>query len=203
MRQFISFSFFLITLLYASETKADVYKCTTASGIVITSDRVIPDCANRNTKVFKNNGALKNEIAPPLTREEKKKLAEEKEKKKIAEEAEIAKQKEETYLLAHYSNEQDIEIARQKLINNSLERKKLASEQLSILNKSYNNLNEELKKTSSNSSNLTSLKIRIDKLQSSILKIQISLQSYDTEMLQINQRFDETFIRYQTLFKKK
>ena len=106
-------------------------------------------------------------------------------------------------MLAHYNSEQDIQIARQKSINNSLERKRLASEQLSILNKSYEDLNEELKNTPSNSSNMTLLKMRIDKLQSSISKIKISLQTYDNEMLQINQRFDETLSRYRTLISKK
>lgn len=203
MRKFLLHFFCIFAMLYSATCLADVYTCVTTSGKVITSDRVIPECANRNTKVFKNNGALKKVIAPPLTAEEKQKLADEEARNKANEVAELARQKEEKYLLAHYNSEQDIQIARQKSINNSLERKRLASEQLSILNKSYEDLNEEFKNTPSNSSNMTLLKMRIDKLQSSISKIKISLQTYDNEMLQINQRFDETLSRYRTLISNK
>lgn len=202
MRLFISITYSFIAILYSSESKADVYKCVTASGIVITSDRVIPECANRNTKVFKNNGALKTEIAPPLTQEEKKKLAEEKEKKRIAEEAESARQKEERYLLAHYSNEQDIQIARQKAVDVYLEKKNLTSEQLILLNKSLNELTEKLKNTPEGSSSLTLLKARIDDLQLSITKGKISLQTYDAEISQIHKRYDETVKRYRIIIGK-
>jgi hypothetical protein len=203
MCKFLLHCFCFVTMMYSTACLADVYTCITASGKVITSDRVIPECANRNTKVFKNNGTLKKVIAPPLTAEEKQKLASDEARNKENEVAELAKQKEEKYLLAHYNNEQDIQIARQKSINNSLEKKRLASEQLSILNKSYKDLNDALENTPSNSSNISSLKLRADKLHASILKIQISLQSYDAEMLQTNQRFDETLSRYKTLISKK
>ena len=47
-----------------------------------------------------------------------------KKRKKANEEAELARQKEENYLLAHYSSEQDIQIARQKAVDVYLEKKK-------------------------------------------------------------------------------
>lgn len=206
-RDHMKFSFLFpvcaLTFLFTSPVKADVYKCITASGKVITSDRVIPECANRNTKVFKNNGVLKKEIAPPLTAEEKIKIAEEKEKKRVEEEAEIAKQKEERFLLAHYSNEKDIQNARQKAIDTYLEKKKLSTEQLLTLKKSYADLDEKIKKTPEGSSNLASLKVRHAELSTSIFQGETSLKAYDAEILNINRRFDETVNRFRTIIGRK
>jgi hypothetical protein len=199
MKSVILLSFSLIAFLYASAAKADVYKCVTAAGKVVTSDRVIPECANQRTLVFKNNGALKKEIAPPLTAEEKRKLAEAIERKAALEEAEMTRQKEERFLLAHYKNEQDIQVARKKAIDTYIEKKRLTSEQLVTLKKSYLELDEKIQKTPSGSSNLASLNVRFNELNTSISKAEESLKTYDAEIVNIHKRFDETTERFRII----
>ena len=49
-----------------------IYMCKDATGKTITSDRPIPECADRAVKELDKNGVIRREVSAPPTAEEKK-----------------------------------------------------------------------------------------------------------------------------------
>ncbi len=97
--------------------ESQIYLCKDATGRTITSDRPIPECANRTTKVMGKDGTIRREIPPPPTREELEAKKQAEEQRKIDEKlAREQKQKDEV-LLSTYRNEKEIEAARERTIS--------------------------------------------------------------------------------------
>jgi wobble nucleotide-excising tRNase len=200
VRRFRAFSIFL-SALFPCAAQAEIYRCINAEGKTITSDRPIPECANKSVKVYKNNGKLKQEIAAPLTAEEKQKQIAELNRKKAEELAEEVRQKEERFLLAHYKSEADIELARKRSIDAVEEKKRLANEQLASLNQSIEDLQKELKSQKKVAGAYDSLKTRADELANIIKNNRKSIAAYDEEIVRINREFDETLGRFRVIIK--
>jgi len=107
-------SLFVLAALNPVFAHAAIYMCKDASGRTITSDRPIPECADRSMRELNNTGVLKREITPPPTAEQKR-LAEEQAKERLAKElAMIEQRRSDQALLARYRSEADIESARQR-----------------------------------------------------------------------------------------
>jgi hypothetical protein len=96
---------------------AQIFICKDASGRTISSDRPIPECADRTVRELGRNGLVKREIPAALTPEEKrqKRLQEE----KLREEAAAAEEqrKSDRAILARYLSERDVEVARKRSID--------------------------------------------------------------------------------------
>ena len=58
---------FFLSICIAPGAHATIFMCKDASGRTITSDRPIPECAERTVWEYGNTGSLKREIAAPLT----------------------------------------------------------------------------------------------------------------------------------------
>jgi len=192
----------LFCAVFFSEAKADIFRCTNAEGKLVTSDRPIPECANRTVKVYKNNGYFKKEIAPPMSAEEKKRLELEAEKRKAQQLADEERKREERYLQAHYESEADIQVARKRATDALLEKKRLANEQLQGLNQIIFGLQLELKNTKKPSKEFDSMRQRADDLTSSINKSQNAITFYDQEIARTNQEYDQTLQRYRQVVRK-
>lgn len=95
---------------------SQIFICKDATGRTITSDRPIPECANRTTKVMAKDGTVRREIPPPPTREqlEEKKQAEE--QRKISEKLAKEQRLKDEALLTTYRTEKEIEAARERTI---------------------------------------------------------------------------------------
>jgi hypothetical protein len=104
-----------LSLLHSACAHAGVfYMCKDAAGRTLTSDRPIPECADRTIREYGSNGVLKREIVPPLTAEQKREKAAEAQRRK-AELAAVEEQKRsDRALLARYRSEDDIAQARQR-----------------------------------------------------------------------------------------
>lgn len=105
--------FFVIpSLLLSTRANADFYTCKDNSGHVISSDRPIPECADKSTQIFKENGTLKAHIpAPPTPEQRKAAEIQEQQREKDAQHQEELK-REQLFFISHYPNENAIELAR-------------------------------------------------------------------------------------------
>ncbi len=91
-----------------------IYACKDASGHSITSDRPIPECANRPMNELNQSGMIKREIPVPLTAAEIR-IKKETEAKRKADEAEaIEQRRRDQTLLQTYKSEQQIMLERQQ-----------------------------------------------------------------------------------------
>lgn len=189
----------LCCVMGAQTARADIFRCVNAEGKQITSDRPIPECQNRGTKVYKNNGTFKTEIAPPMSAEQKKKLAQEAERQRAEQIAEEERKKEERYLTAHYKSEADIEAARRRAVLALEEKRKLSQEQLLSLNQSFTRLQQELSNSKKSSSEYEQLRQRAQDLTQSVLNNQNSIAFYEAEIARINLEYDATLARYRLI----
>lgn len=180
----------------AQEACADIFRCTNAAGKQITSDRPIPECQNRATKIYKNNGIFKTEVAPPLTPEQKKKLEQDSERRKAEQLAEEEQKREERYLNAHFRSEADIEIARKRAVDALEDKRKLAFEQLNTINQNITQMQVDLNKSKKSSSEYDLLRQRADDLSQSVLNNRMVIAFYDQEILRTHKEYDETLARY-------
>ncbi len=100
----------------ASAQAQQIYMCKDASGRTLTSDRPIPECADRSTRLMSKDGVVRKEIAPPPTAEQRAAIREAEERKKQEELARAEQKKRDMLLLSTYRSEKDIEAARERVI---------------------------------------------------------------------------------------
>lgn len=107
-----------------------LYKCVTAEGRRVTSDRPPPECADRPIDVLRADGTPYRRIEPPPTPEQTRKREEEERRKIDEEEARRSQRQSDRSLLETYASLEEIEAARkraladqQKLIDRAFERK--------------------------------------------------------------------------------
>lgn len=186
----------LFCAMSAQEARADIFRCTNAAGKLVTSDKPIPECQNRATKIYKNNGIFKSEVAPPLTPEQKRKQEQEAERRKAEQLAEIELKREERYLNAHFRSEADIEVARKRAVDSLEDKRRLAFEQLNTINHNITLLQVELNKSKKSSSEYELLRQRAEDLSQSVLNNRSVIAFYDQEILRTHKEYDETLARY-------
>nr|WP_314862643.1 hypothetical protein [uncultured Undibacterium sp.] len=197
-----SYLLLMLCVMPFDQVRADIFRCVNAQGKSVTSDRPMPECANRTVKVYKNNGNFKNEIAPPMSAEEKKRLELEAEKRKAQQLADDERKREERYLLAHYQEEDDIQTARKRAVDALLEKKRLANEQLQGLSQILASLQLELQNSKKSSKEFDSMRQRADDLTASISNSRNAIMFYDQEIARTNQEYDQTLQRYRQVVRK-
>ena len=190
----------IFCLLYAIDAHADIYSCKDVTGQVITSDRPIPECADRAVKVRRNNGQFHRDIPAPPTAEERRlaKLAQEQKEKE--ERLDEARFKEERYLLAHYSSENDIELMRSRSLDMLNERIRLGKEQILTITQILLKLQTEQRNSVKKSAiEDAALQHRAQEMDLSIKKTMAINDAYEAEKVRVNARFDERLQHYREI----
>ncbi len=198
----------LIILLVSGFTlqsaQAEIYTCKDAAGHTLTSDRPIPECADRAMFVRQNPGQSLREIPRPKTAEERRKADAEQEKQKIAEQLEDQRKREELYLLANFKSENDIEITRQRSLEVVKEKIRVGSEQIKAVDHLLAELQVEqrdsVKKSPAENANLQS---RANQLVMSIKNSRESVARYEGEKNLINTQYDDILNRYRDIVLKR
>lgn len=95
-------------------SQAQIFTCKDASGRMLSSDRPIPECANRPMREISREGWVRREIPAPLTAEQKRQLQLQDEQRK-AQQAALEEQRQvDRVLMMRYSSEASIETARRR-----------------------------------------------------------------------------------------
>ncbi len=184
--------------------QAEIYTCKDAAGRTITSDRPIPECADRAMFVRQTPAQSPREIPRPKTPEERRKAEVEQEKQKIADQLEEQRRKEELYLLANFKSENDIEMARQRFLDVVKEKIRVGSEQMKAVDLLLTELQAEQRngatKTPAENANLQS---RANQLVLSIKNSRESVARYEIEKKLINTQYDDILNRYREIVLKR
>jgi hypothetical protein len=188
--------FSFLWLVSQHEANADIFRCTTAQGKVVTSDRPIPECISRGMKVYTDAGRFKKNIAPPLSAEEKQKIAEEEERKQREQLAEQERKKEERYLLAHYQSEADVQAARKRAVDVLVDKKRLANEQLENFSQLFLELQKELNQSKKTTQEFESIQRRANDLSSNVNNTRKAMAFYDQEIIRTNREYEDTLRRF-------
>ena len=177
--------------------QAEIFMCKDASGRTITSDRPIPECANRAVKELNLSGTVKREIPAPLTAEQRQAKKEAEAKRRAEEEAAAEIRRRDVGLLATYQNEQQIDTERKRALtqlrnnisiavteqNAALVRRKVAQAEITAL-------------TEKKAPVPSHLKAKLMQADKSILFETRTKESLEAEMVKIGLKYDAIMTRY-------
>lgn len=183
---------------------ADIYTCKDVAGRTLTSDRPIPECADRAMFVRQHPAQSQREIPRTKTVEERRKADEELEKQKLAEQLEDQRKRDELYLLANFKKESDIDITRQKALEVVKEKIRVGSEQLKAVDHLLTELQAEQRNGASKSqAENANLQSRANQLVLSLKNSRESVARYEVEKTLINTQYDDILIRYREVVLKR
>lgn len=165
--------------------QAGIYVCKDAGGRTLTSDRPIPECADRAMREYSNKGVLKREIAAPLTPEQQQALNLQRRQRQAEEEALAERRRSDRALLARFHDEQEIDAARQResaTLANLIVQQKAA---LHVARKDW----------SAAEGNKPRQQLAAERVQ----EIDKSLRDSESDLVQLNAKYDGMLRRYREL----
>jgi hypothetical protein len=186
--------------LLPSLSQAQIYMCKDASGHTITSDKPIPECADRTVREYGKSGNYKRDIPPPPTAEERRKQQAEEDRKKAEEAAAKDQKRADSALLARYRSEADIDNARKRSLAIVQEQQKRENASLA---KSEEQLKQAQTEVDANRKKKTPvppiLARKVDDLQNSVNSSKKRIQDQDAELAKINAKYDDETKRFKEL----
>ena len=199
MRGPFTFALALGLVLASGAAEAQkIYTCRDRNGHTLSSDRPIPECADRAMRELNPSGTVLREIAAPLTPEQQHQKEIDDRKKKLADEAARERRRRDQALLAAYSSEDKIDLARRRALADTEALNKSAEDHLVDLKKE--------KKAYAQESEFYKgkrvppiLKRKIDDNDAAIADEEASLVQRRTDLERINQRYDDETKRFREL----
>jgi outer membrane murein-binding lipoprotein Lpp len=188
---------FFLSMLMVASAQAKIYMCKDASGKTLSSDRPIPECADRPVREYSNNGSKHKDYAAPLTADQKQALELQQERIK-AEQAAAAEQKRtDRALSARYRSEDDIAAARKRDTD-------LVSIQMTQYKAALHGVEKDLASGLERQQQSTlspSMQAKQDRLQQKVQDLKKHIKDSETELAQINEKYDLTLRRYREITK--
>lgn len=179
---------------------AQIYMCKDASGRTITSDRPIPECADRAVRELDKSGKARREIPPPMTAEQKRDLQLQEEKRKADEAAADEQRRNDRLLRARYRNEGDIEVARKRALEPVEEQIKHGKAILVTVEKQQQQAQAEVDSLrKKNAAIPAALQRRLGETEQSVTESRKQLQENEADIQQINAKHDAVLKRYREL----
>lgn len=180
----------------------DIYTCTDAKGRKLTSDRKIPECADREQKILNPSGTLKNRVGPTLTMQELELL----EAKNRALQTENARQVEEKKrnraLLARYPNPDVHQRERLEALGQITLIKLAAVKRVADLQAERDKLLEEMAFYVKDPSRApVNLRQQLEAVTQALEVQARFMTDKDQEMARTNARFEEELLRLQPLWR--
>ena len=191
----------LLPLLLASVgASAQIYMCKDASGRTLTSDRPIPECADRVTRELDKRGLVRREVQPPPTPEQKRQMQIEEEKRKAQEAAAEEQKREDRAIRLRYRNENDIEVARLRSLDIAQERIKREKSALANAEKQQKQAQADAERyKKKNAAVPPGVQHRIEQADQAVAGSKKAIEDIEAEIGQINAKFDATLKRYREL----
>ena len=186
-----------ICLMLPLAVSAQIYVCKDASGRTLTSDRPIPECANRAMRELDRSGLVRREIAPPLTAQQKQERELQQERQRV--EAAVLEEQRlyDRALMTRYRNEADIATARQRALDLLDEQMRIDTNALKVESKELKSAQARVvpgsKKTGSTDEH------RLEEATHSVENRLNSIEQRSVEIARTNTRFDQALRRFREL----
>jgi hypothetical protein len=200
MKKSVNTLLFLSLALPVLIAQAQIFMCKDAAGKTYSSDRPIPECADRPVREFGLDGTIRREIPAPPTAEEKrqKKLQEENHKAEaLAAEEQMNSDR---VILARYANEKDIEAARKRSLDLVQDQVKREEVSVAAAEKQLKELRAEMESYKKKTAAIpTDLRRRIEESGQAVENGNRTMQGSKAEMAQIEAKYDKTLKRYRQI----
>lgn len=190
-----------VPLQLLAQAPEGIYTCTDAKGRKLTSDRPIPECADREQKVLNPSGTVKAIVGPSLTGPERAAL-EARQRREAEERARQTEEKRrERALLTRYPNQATHDKERAEALAQISVVRKAALNRVKELERQRKELENELEFYASDPSKVPpSLKRLLDENAQSMAVQERFIADQDAEMARVNARFDEELAKLQQLW---
>jgi hypothetical protein len=175
---------------------ADIFMCKDANGRTLTSDRPIPECADRAVREYSNKGQLKREIAAPLTPQQRREQAEQRERQKAARLAADEQKREDRALIERYRSESEIADARQRdtaSLNEQLARQKA---ELAAAEKEWSAADAAQKASRKAAPDAN---VRMARSAQKVLDARAAVRDTQADLSRINAKYDQILQRFRDI----
>jgi hypothetical protein len=178
-----------------------IYTCVDARGRKLTSDRPIPECANREQRLLNPSGTVRAIIPPPLTGPERAAL-EARQRREAEERARQAEEKRrERALLVRYPNRSVHDKERAEALAQISVVRQAAMNRVKELQRQRKELDTELEFYAQDPSKVPpSLRRLMEENEKSLAVQERFIVDQEAEMGRVNARFDEELVRLQQLW---
>jgi len=191
---------FLSLAMPMAGVHAQIYMCKDASGRTLTSDRPIPECADRAMRELDKSGRARRDIPAPMTAEEKRRLQQEEERRKAELVAADEQRRSDRLLRARYRSEAEIEEARKRALEQVDERIRRDTAALAAAEKQQQQAQAEADALKKKSEVVpTVLQHRIDDAAQTITGARKALQGHEADAAEVNARHDALLKRFREL----
>jgi hypothetical protein len=178
----------------AAFAQASIYTCRDHAGKTITSDSPIADCAGV-MRELSPSGAVKREIAPPLTPDQQRQKDAADRAKRVADESAREQRRRDQALLTAYQNEDQIEMARKRALIDANDSIKSSQARLADLHKEKVALAQEAD-TYKGKPMPPLFKRKLEDNQTLIDDEESAIKQRQTDQERINQRYDDDRKRF-------
>jgi hypothetical protein len=186
-----------LSLSYSIGAHAGVfYMCKDASGRTLTSDRPIPECADRTMREYGNNGVLKREITPPLTAEQKRAKEIERQQRQAQQVALEEQRRTDRALLARYRSEEDIEAARKRSSATLIEQVEQQKVELAVADKEWQTARAAVDARREQGEVPPALQAKLVQALENLRVRRTLLRESEGSLSQINAKYDTVMQRY-------
>jgi hypothetical protein len=176
-----------------------ILMCKDASGRTFTSDRPMPECADRAVRELDRNGMVRRVIPAPLTAEQKRQKQLEEEKIRADEIAAAEQKQNDRAIMDRYRSEGEIGIARARTVDLVREQVKREASALAAAETRRKDAQTEIVRLKDKKAVPAALQSKLDESELAILDAKKKMHDYETEIAQINIKYDATLKRYREL----
>ena len=202
MKNSVNTLLFLLFALPAAIVQAQIFVCKDAAGKTYSSDRPIPECADRPVRELGRNGTIRREIPAPPTAEERRQKKLQQEKDKADALAAEEQMKSDRLILARYANEKDINAARKRTLDLVHDQVKREESSVAVAEKQLKELRAQMESNKSKPGAAPpDLARKIEEAGQAVENGNKAIQERKFEITQIDAKFDETLKRYREIRK--
>jgi Domain of unknown function (DUF4124) len=178
-----------------------IYTCVDAKGRKLTSDRPIPECADREQKELNSSGTVKRTVKPVMTAEEQR-VFDEKEKQAVEERLRLNEEKrKDRALLTRYPNRPVHDKERADALAQVDEVMKAATKRVGELAVQRKEIDTELEFYKKNPTKIPlSLKRQIEDNDASVAVQKRFIADQESEKKRTDARFDDELVRLKKLW---
>lgn len=189
----------LMALAPLSVHAQKIYMCKDASGRTLTSDRPIPECADRAVRELDSSGITRRDIAAPLTAAQKRQKQAEEEKRKAGEAAAAEQKQTDHAIMARYRNDADVGTARKRTLDIVQEQMKRELASLAVAEKAYKGSQAEIGLIKNKKDVPAGLQRKLEEFEQAVRNGKKKIQEQEIEIAQINAKYDAELARFREL----
>ena len=178
---------FFPLMLVLADSHAQIFMCKDAAGHTLTSDRPIPECADRAMRELDNRGMVRHEIAAPMTAEQKRQQQADEEKRKAEQAAAQEQKRNDRAIRLRYRSERDIDVARKRSLGPVQDQLKSNQASLAAANEQRSKVQAEIESRKKKKAGVPpALQRKLEDFDQAVTSSQNAIQDGEAEIERIN-----------------